>query len=166
MDAILTALREEHLNVISRYKTEEPIFSAYIKVDSHLSKKNNRPFYRNRATGKYFLGKSAKLASTEDYLVHQLRLQGHKLGITKPFDFRVWCVFVLYFKDYYVKNTKKNEPQRMSKWVVDQSNGYQIYEDALEKAGIILNDQLISSHDLSRRLPGHENALALYVYRF
>ena len=48
----------------------------------------------------------------------------------------------------------------------DLSNLYQLPEDCLQQAGIIENDNLIESHDLSRRLHGPQNELEIFILRF
>jgi len=98
-------------------------------------KKNSRTIRRSFATGKPFIGKSGKLVAAENLAAYELLDQKNKLRIVK-IDFPVTVKFSFYL------------PTRTTP---DLSNLYQLPEDALEKAGILENDRLISSHDGSRR---------------
>lgn len=135
-------------------------FHAYIKLEKHEAKKNNRPIYKNKKTGKRFLGKSDSLKSTEHLLIADLGSRRNLCKIFSPIAEPVWCIFLFKFEKskFYTKAGIQN------KKLPDQSNLYQLPEDCLQKAGIIQDDGQIFSHDLSRRLPWHETALEIMIF--
>jgi len=48
------------------------------------SKKNNRPIFKNKKTGRYFLGKSQKFTAFEEESGFILNAQKNRQGISKP----------------------------------------------------------------------------------
>lgn len=148
----LEALRERLiLNTVNL----KILFHERVNLDltGHIIKKNNRRILKNRRTGQSFIGKSSKQIFGENYLTSQLVKSRIKQKLFEPINTPVWCIFLFYFKNYYVKKQKKNEPPRVSSNVGDLSNLYQMPEDCLQEAGIIKDDSLIVSHDMSRKLP-------------
>lgn len=98
-------------------------------------KKNSRVIMRNFRTGKPFLGKSTKLRNAEKFTTLSIRSQKNQQKL-KKIDFEIIVKFSFYLP---------------TKRLPDLSNLYQLYEDCLEKAGVIENDKLIAGHDGSRR---------------
>lgn len=138
----------------------EVLFYAKFQVPYHVIKKNNRPVFRNRRTGKSFLGKSSRLKSGEDYLLLQLQSYRNHYKITKPIDGALWAMFLFHYKDFYTKGGA------VSRQVGDLSNLIEAPQDALQKSGIIKNDAQIHSLDLSRRIQSDENKLEIFLMRF
>lgn len=122
----------------------EILFQALIAVPSHYTKKNSKQISRNRKTGKRFIRSSNKAQLCESQLAWKLarlkKLTPNQLAISCPINLQ--CVF-------HYKKTKSGKP---TKRVADLSNLLQGPEDALQKAGIILNDKLIESFDGTRRI--------------
>lgn len=129
----------------------KPDFYAYIPVEKHVSKKNNRPIWNGR------LCKSQDLRTAENHLITNLSLLKNQQN-TPLLVGDIWAVFRFYFKNYYTG-------KRRSKRVNDLSNLYELVQDCLQEAQIIENDADIVSHDRSRRLPGKENAVEIELYR-
>lgn len=135
-----------------------PLFSADIKVDAHYIKKNNRPLFKNN-NGRLFLGKSAKLKQGERYLTDMVKL--HYAGRTPiSCDVALRCLFFYSPKDYFRKDGIRK------KTIGDLSNHYQLVEDCLQAAGVIIDDRQIQSHDGSRILPNGETSLRIVLTRF
>jgi Holliday junction resolvase RusA-like endonuclease len=141
---------------------EEVLFYAKINIERHVVKKNGRPIYKNKKTGRFFLGKRHGLVLAEDALLSNLETCRIKHGITDPIDFPIHCIFTFCFNasNYY---TKKGE---ISKKLPDLSNLIQLPEDCLEKARIIANDSLIHSLDGSRRLAHSSTQLEIKILRY
>lgn len=136
------------------------IFHCKIPLQHHVAKKNNRPIFKVRATGRSFLGKSPELQKYELLLVAEFQRQARLQNIVKPHDGPIWAMFHFYFPNFF---TKKGQ---MNMKLGDLSNLYQLPEDCLQKAGIIENDSLIMSHDLSRKLPGQECLLEVFLFTY
>jgi Holliday junction resolvase RusA-like endonuclease len=145
--------------------TERLLFQCCIDVKSHAIKKNSRSIHANPRTGRRWIGKSAGLRNAETYLTMAIRQKALRDGPPQPITTPVWVIFHFYFHDFYVQAKRSGEPKRMSLTLGDLSNLYQLPEDCLVRAGVIKNDALIVSHDLSRKLPskkGHDY-LELFV---
>lgn len=142
-----------HLN-----QNKAPDFYAKIPVKSHMVSKNRRPIRFNRKTGKPFLGKSGSLESAERHLQLHLMKARHDMNLCLPI--RVDCHVALHFHfaDFYTAKGLRR------KTLPDLSNLIQIVEDSLQKSGIIENDNLITSLDGSRRLPGKDNFLEIWIW--
>jgi len=137
------------------------LFHVDIPTNKHMVKKNGRKIMTNWKTGKPFIGKTDELIAAEKGLTEILMLHKRQLRletITGP----VWCIFSFFFaQDAFY--TKKGEPNRR---LGDQSNLYQLPEDCLSAAGVILDDDQIWSHDLSRRLPDKTTHLEIYIFSY
>lgn len=130
-------------------------YHAYIPLDRHLSKKNGRTI--GRVGNRLIPTKSYELVSAEKHITVNLckyRREG-STTITRP----VWAIFLFHFarSKYF---TKKRE---VNKKLPDLSNLYELPQDCLEAAGVIENDHLIWSHDLSRRIPADETAIEIWL---
>ncbi len=135
-----------------------PDFHCRIKVESHLSKKNSRPIHTNRTTGKPFIGKGARLRAMEQWVIlHLLKARQEKSGHL-PIRGPVAACFRFYFSDYYRNDGYPRET------MPDLSNLLELPQDALQAAGIIVNDNQVFSLDGSRRLPGKENVLEVFLW--
>lgn len=137
---------------------EPPDFYVRVEVASHVSKKNSRPVRINPRTGKSFIGKNANLVAAENWLMlHFLRAR-NEARVKHPITSDVSVAFRFYFDDFYSKKgyRRKNLP--------DLSNLCQLPEDILQRAEIIQNDSQIISLDGSRRLPGPNNVLEVWLW--
>lgn len=144
----------------------DALYHAYIRLDKHTVKKNSRPIFRNRSTGRAFIGKSQGLHSAEAHLISEFRRAILRKPNFKEIDQPIWCVFLFYFKanDFVVKQGPRRG--RLSQRIPDLSNLVELPADCLTKAGIISDDHLICSLDLSRRLPAEHCALEVFIFRY
>ena len=145
--------------------SDSALFHFYIPLEKHTVKKNNRPIYRGR-NGMPFIGKSDLLQSAEGHLTNQLRLELLRLRTFKTIDRPVWCIYWFFFpeNDFVVK--KGPRKGKLSGRIPDLSNLLELPSDCLQKAGVIQNDNLICSFDLSRRLPGPQCALEIFIFDY
>jgi Holliday junction resolvase RusA-like endonuclease len=142
------------------FSSSEVLFHARIPVIKHVTKKNNRPFFKNRSSGQFFLGKSKDLRDAETSLVMHLKSRKNELSL-QTINEPIWCIFLFYYP-YEEFFTKKGSPNKKRG---DLSNLYQLPEDCLQEAGIIENDDLICAHDLSRRLLGEKKELEIFILK-
>ncbi len=140
----------------------EILFKCRFKVPRHASKKNEKEpgISRNHI----YIRQKAKSRYAEQRMLHSLFIEKLKQRIDQPIENDISIKFTFYFPEtiYY---TKKNQ---RSKKLPDLSNLYQLPEDVLQKAKIILNDTQIENHDGSRRLPisGTEYWLEIEIRNF
>lgn len=127
-----------------------------LEVGRHIPKKNGRPIFK--AGSRPFLGKSTELRHAEQRMTADIaRLYGGEI-----LNKRLWVIMHFYFpKDVYF--TQKGE---ISKNLPDLSNLYELPQDCLTKAGVIADDTLIDSHDLSRRLVGDRYKLEIFILEY
>lgn len=152
-DSVLSAISD---NLRSKFNLDDLLVMFSIDVESHVVKKNNRPIFRGR------IGKSEKLRSAERHLTISLRSQGNKQGLYNPINEPIWAVFMFHFpREVYM--TKKGV---ISEKLPDLSNLIQLPEDCLQDAGIIKNDTLIHSLDLSRRIIGPSYKLEIFILKY
>lgn len=136
------------------------LFHGKFEVPKHIVKKNRRPVFRNKRTGRAFIGKSSELKNAESYLLLQLQSLRNNHKITKPLNGALWCVLLFKYKDFYTARGT------VSRHVGDLSNLLELPADCLQEAGIIENDAQIHSFDLSRRLPFDKNELEIFILTF
>lgn len=141
------------------------------RVERHWVKKNGRSTKRNFKTGRSWPGKSDELVAAEEFLIMRFRKSMQHQPIQRPIDRPMWCVFWFFYPEkwYYVQKTNVKRGAikgAMSKNVADQSNLYEFPQDCMQTAGVILDDQLIQSHDLSRRIPCDEFALEIFLFDY
>lgn len=145
-----------HEQIMEMIEDQDAIlYHAYIPLERHLSKKNSRTI--GRAGNRLIPTKSYDLIKTEKHLTAEFlsqRPDGFET-ITHP----VWAIFLFYFKSSHFF-TKKGE---VSKVTPDLSNLYELPQDCLQAAGIIANDNLIWSHDLSRKVPSTETGVEVIL---
>lgn len=126
------------------------IFHCKIEVKSHVVKKNRRPIFKNKATGRVFLGKSPQLVTAENNLISKLRSAWfNSESLKTPIAYPVNVKMIFWFNDKEFFTKKGN----VSKHIPDLSNLYQLVEDSMQKASILENDHWIAGHDGSRRCP-------------
>lgn len=121
-------------------------------------KKNNKSIFRNKKTGRSFIGSNSKVQMLEKQLVHSLireRLKNRTDLINEPVNAEI--IFNFPASVYWTKEKK------VSNRVGDISNLYQIVEDSLQDAQILTNDKLIDSHDGSHRRPNSGNQYVLEI---
>lgn len=156
--------RQLRLEVHEVDSKTEVLFYARFEVPFHVSKKNNRPIFRNPKTGRAFLGKSKRHRDGEDHLVHNLRRESVRFGLQRPITGDLWvcCLFE------YPENTYFNKKGIKSKWVGDLVNLIQAPLDAMEKAEIYVNDSQVCSLDGSRRLisPDDKHYFSVRIFKF
>lgn len=129
------------------------VFSCRIPVDSHISKKNNRPIHGRGE--KKWIGKSERLRSAETFMHLALKSEKNRHRILKPLTGDIHATFRFFLKDYF---TLKNERNRA---MPDLSNLLELPQDCLQSSGVILNDCDIVCLDGSGRFPGEENVLEI-----
>lgn len=122
------------------------IFKIDVEVERHFVLKNSKNIRLNRRTGQRFIASNDDVVEGKKYLERIFRENFSGAMIKSYVNMK--CEFVFPHSVFY---TKKNE---RSKRVADMSNLYQIVEDALESSGVLESDNLIESHDGSRRSPG------------
>lgn len=157
---LMSFIDEIQKRVKNSFQEGGPLFYAKIPVESHSIKKNNKEIRFNRATGQRFIASNKRVLSAQSHLVSQLRSRANLLHLYKPIECPVWTLLLFWFKDYF---TQKGV---VSKKLPDLSNLYQLPEDCLQKAGILVDDNQIHSHDLSRRLPSNENLLEIFILKY
>lgn len=139
---------------------ERLLFHARFKVPYHGVSKNRREIHYNRRTKRSFIGKNSRLVFIENYLLQQLRRAAIDQKIDKPYRCAVSVLCLYRYADFKCKNGS------LSRHVADLDNLFGIIGDTLQKSGIIYNDRLIYSWDFSRRLPGKENELEIFIREF
>ena len=95
-----------------------------------VTKKNNRPIFKNPTTGRVFLGKSAKLSAAEKDICRQILAQHPK---PRHYDGPV----AINFQVFCGTNRRK-----------DLSNCWEIYADCLQTVGVINDDAQIIHLDM------------------
>lgn len=125
--------------VPSEWPSQTSIFTACISVDKHYSKKNSWKPGRRRIYA------SSKSRNAEESLVLQLQDKARRANISKPFDFPMQLLCCLLVDNFLTKKGKLNLKAG------DSTNIIQGVEDALQKAGIIRDDALITEHTIIRR---------------
>lgn len=132
-----------------------------IPVIKHVSKKNGRKIFVNRATGRLFPSKGKDLRSAENSLQIAFKSQMQAFNITYPIDERIWAIYFFHFEtDSFF--TKKGQ---ISRKLPDLSNLLELPSDCLTQSGVISDDTLIDSFDLSRRLVGAQTKLEVFLLR-
>lgn len=95
-------------------------------------KKNSRPIFINKKTGKHFLGKDKDLVSYENDALMLLKFQKNAQGIKLPYECKMKGRFIFRFA---------------GKTLLDVDNGLNMALDLLQKAEIIKNDRQIKFID-------------------
>lgn len=139
------------------------LFHSRFEVHKHAIKKNSRTIFTNKKTGRPFIGKSDTLRQSEQFL--ELMFLSEKNKWTKtlfPIEVPVCVRFDFYFANFFTKSGTIN------KKLGDLSNLYQLPEDSLVKAGILLDDSLIMTHGFSRKAPSNDGSdhLEVSIYEF
>lgn len=147
-------------------KNQDSLFHCFVKLDRHTVKKNSRPIKRRRDTFKPYIGKSDKLVGAEMFMTAHFRKALMALPGFEVIKTPVWAVFLFYFPvtDFVVQKGKRRG--QISGRLPDLSNLIELPQDSLQKAGIIENDRLICSLDLSRRLPSDSHALEVFLFPY
>lgn len=115
------------------------LFSAEIPVDKHFSKKNNwKPGNRRIYS---------TTSAAEQSLVYSLLERARAVNFGKPIDVPVYLLCVLKQHNFY---TKKGKIKKINRRAGDTTNLVQGVEDALQKAGIVLDDAFFTKHLLER----------------
>lgn len=104
------------------------------------TKKTGQRIFRNKKTGAPFITSKASASAWEKDAIRQLKLQALCMGKEGPIE-RPVHVMALFYRD-----ARRG----------DLTNYQQALGDALQSAGIIANDSLIESWDLSRKLIDRE----------
>lgn len=122
------------------------VFKIEVEVERHFILKNSKNIRVNRRTGSRFIASNDNVVEGKKYLERIFRENFSGEMIKNYVNMK--CEFVFPHSVFY---TKKNERSRR---IADMSNLYQVVEDALESSGVLESDNLIESHDGSRRLSG------------
>jgi Holliday junction resolvase RusA-like endonuclease len=134
------------------------LFHAKVEVDSHVSKKNNRPIHaRGR---KRFIGKSQKLVSAEKHLQFEILNALNKAKIYEPIEGEIHAMYHFHF----------GPDKRRSYALTDLSNLFEIVSDSLQTSkgfrGAIKNDRQIKSFDGSRKFLNSSTYLEIFLMTF
>jgi len=138
-------------------RDDKPLFFARFEVGSHVSKKNSRPILRNSRTNRPFLGKGKALTQAEQLMM--LNIERSKCNTSVPTSDDIHACFRFYFDDFYTKDVRRR------KNLPDLSNLVELPQDILQKCGVIENDSQIVSLDGSRRLPGPQNIIEIWIWK-
>lgn len=159
---------------ISDWNSNDILFSCNFKLRRHEVKKNRRKIMRNFRTGKSFIGKSEDLHAAEANYISEFIKAKYKYKL-EAITCDVWMIAIFEFKESDLM-TKKGVRKKTSP---NLSNLYQIVEDCMQTpkisasgrrthngAGIIIDDDQIRAHDLSRIVSGDETRLHVYLIRY
>lgn len=140
------------------------LFKFEMKLPRHIVKKNGRPIKFNG--NKPFLGKTPELLMAENMMILHMRKHCNKILMREPIMVPIWCVFHFYFteKEFYCKSGPNKGNPKLN--LPDLSNLYELPQDCMEKAGVIVNDNQIWSHDLSRRRVGNKTKIVIHIFKF
>lgn len=127
----------------------EVLFRCRVQVPKHGVKKNSKEIRFNRRTKRRYIGSNDNVLLCERWLLQRLQLERLKQKLDEPITADINAKFTFYFPSsvYYTKKGARN------KNLADQSNLYELPQDVMIKAGIIDDDNIIVSHDGSRRKP-------------
>lgn len=125
-------------------------------VEKHVIKKNGRSVFRNKRTGQLFPGKSKELILAEKHLISQMK--------PKAFPIDIPMHVMMHF--HFAKGILIRKDGLPSLKAPDLSNLYELPQDCLQSAGVILNDCLIFSHDGSRKIESDSNWLEIFIFPF
>jgi Holliday junction resolvase RusA-like endonuclease len=119
------------------------LFTAEIIVSKHYSKKNSKVIsYRrgrgNSAASRPFIRTTNEARMAEEFLVLSLQSRARELNFSSPIDIPVRLLCVLQLPQLFTQKRTINLRSG------DASNLVQGPEDALTKAGIIIDDSLIT----------------------
>jgi Holliday junction resolvase RusA-like endonuclease len=119
----------------------EDVFPLFLEIPlAPIVKKNSRPIFINKTTGKPFIGKSDELRDWEKDAEDHLRSQLAKKGLADlKLDIPLLCTMFIY------RAQSSSSPG-------DLSNYVEAPQDAMEKAGVMDNDRRIRSLDGTRLL--------------
>lgn len=122
------------------------LFKCIIELPAFPIKKNSKALYKNRRTGKMFIGTNKKALDLTDFLLRELIKAKHMAKLeTIECDVNVSFQFFYPMRSFFTKKNIRNAK------LADLSNLIQGPEDALQKAGILKNDNIICSLDNSGR---------------
>jgi Holliday junction resolvase RusA-like endonuclease len=157
---LLAAIQE---GVQAKFSLDKLLFHCSVPVHKHVIKKNGRKIMSHG--GRLFPGKSDTLILMEKSLTMNFRAQANRQKLFAPIRCPIWVIFHFYFKheDYFTRPKRKKDEPRMRLNIGDLTNLIQLPEDCLQSAGIIENDALICSLDLSRRIVGPETKLEVFI---
>lgn len=122
------------------------VFKIRVEVERHFILKNSKNIWINRKTGARFIASNNDVMEGKEFLTRVFRENFHGKTIQSYVNARM--IFTFPHSIFY---TKKKERSRR---IADLSNLYQLVEDSLEASGVLLSDNLIESHDGSKRLCG------------
>lgn len=141
-------------------KEKKELFYCKIAVPKHGIKKNGRTIFKTRGSNRSFIGKSKDLQALEKLLALFFTSAKNRYGLKAPINVPVHAKFIFHMNTLFTKKKMlaKNGP--------DLSNLYQLPEDVMQAVGIIENDNLIFSHDGSRKKDCIDNILEIWLYEF
>jgi hypothetical protein len=132
------------------------LFRAVIRVEKHFSKKNGWTIGYRRGGGA-FIRSGNKARSAEQFLVSELQDGERFSSVSYPICLPMFAVLHFELDNFY---TTKGEINLRSG---DTTNISQGVEDALQKAGIIRDDALITTI-LGRRRFGLQNQVTIELF--
>jgi len=138
----------------------DPLFHAEFTVPFHAVKKNGKSLYKNRASGQMFVGSNKRVKEAEKEMCQILQLvKKRHTHLNFPLTEDIHLEVIFTFKDYFTKHMVRR------KTLPDLSNLIELPQDCLQKVGIIENDSQVCFLDGSRRKPGSENKIEIYLWR-
>lgn len=122
----------------------------FILPFASVSKKNSRPIFKNKKTGRPFLGKSKRLEQFEESALLFLTTQKNAQGLKEPISVPCCLRATFWFKD-----------KRMR----DADNQLNTIKDSLQAAGVIKNDYLftIGSWEMKFGMPQDKVDVSIVV---
>lgn len=136
------------------------LFRAFVEVDKHVTKKNSKNAYYNKATGRAWVTRSNDAIKAQNYLEAQLASQRNRQLQGQTITGEIQVTLIFKFKDFYTAKMRRNRK------IPDLDNLLCLPLDALVKAKIIEDDCDVMSLDGSRRLPGDKNMLEILITDF
>jgi len=140
------------------------VFDATIQVPSHGILKNPKKIRMNRHTGQRFIASSHIVLALKRHLTNELIHFARKQSIMGDrYCHNISNPISVEFKFAYPKEKLITLKNALNRKCGDLSNLYCLPEDCLQKAGIILDDAMIVSHEGSERVISHDDKYYLSI---
>jgi len=145
-------------------ESKKLLFKADIDVIKHTSKKNRKTIRYNPKTRKPFIATDTSEDNHLKVLEVKLLKARAQNGLKKPLDCEMRAKFLFHYPDRVLRTRKDGSAvTQRAKRLIDLSNLIQGVEDALQVAGVILDDLLIESYDGTRRIYGERSMPAIEI---
>ena len=143
------------------------VFDAVIQVPSHGILKNSKEIRMNKKTGARFISSNHIALALKRHLTNELIHKARKESIMGDrYCHNIANPVSIEFKFAYPKDKLITQKDTLNRKCGDLSNLYCLPEDCLQKAGIILDDSMIVSHEGSERVisPDSNYYLSIKIY--